>query len=44
MWAGEEDHELREGGIVFLPGSEIPAQLLAEAAELSGNVVLGPPR
>ncbi|MFH8492906.1 cupin domain-containing protein [Streptomyces coeruleorubidus] len=54
--AGEEEHELREGGIVFLPrriphgcriaseGFEIPAQLLAEAAELSGNVVLSPPR
>jgi hypothetical protein len=25
-------------------GFEIPAQLLAEAAELSGNVILGPPR
>ncbi|TRO57346.1 cupin domain-containing protein [Streptomyces sp. IB201691-2A2] len=86
VWADDEEHELREGGIVFLPrriphgyritsekadlllistpgglekmfrhagrdlreprpeGFEIPAQLLAEAAELSGNVVLGPPR
>ncbi|MET9914727.1 cupin domain-containing protein [Streptomyces sp. NPDC006476] len=86
VWADEEEHELREGGIVFLPrriphgyritsekadllfistpgglekmfrragrdlreprpeGFEIPAQLLAEAAELSGNVVLRPPR
>ncbi|MFD7057457.1 cupin domain-containing protein [Streptomyces mirabilis] len=85
-WADEEEHELLEGGIVFLPrriphgyritsekadlllistpgglekmfrhagrdlrqprpeGFEITAQLLAEAAELSGNVVLGPPR
>lgn len=86
VWAGEDEHELREGGIVFLPrriphgyritsekadlllistpgglekmfrhagrdlrdprprGFEISAQLLTEAAELSGNVVLGPPR
>ncbi|MEU2421149.1 cupin domain-containing protein [Streptomyces sp. NPDC007851] len=86
VWADEEEHELREGGIVFLPrrvphgyritsekadlllistpgglekmfrhagrdlreprpeGFEISPQLLAEAAELSGNVVLGPPR
>jgi len=86
VWADEEEHELLEGGIVFLPrriphgyritseradlllistpgglekmfrragrdlreprpeGFEIPAQLLAEAAELSGNVVLRPPR
>ncbi|MFI0453141.1 cupin domain-containing protein [Actinomadura sp. 6N118] len=84
VWAGEEEHELREGGIlprriphgyritsekadllfISTPGGlekmfrhagrdlreprpegfEIPAQLLAEAAELSGNVVLGPPR
>lgn len=83
-WAGEEEYELREGGIlprriphgyritsekadllfISTPGGlekmfrhagrdlreprpegfEIPAQLLAEAAELSGNVVLGPPR
>jgi mannose-6-phosphate isomerase-like protein (cupin superfamily) len=84
VWAGKEEHELREGGILprriphgyritseqadllFIStsgglekmlrhasrdlreprpeGIEIPAQLLAEAAELSGNVVLGPPR
>lgn len=86
VWAGDEEHELQEGGIVFLPRRiphgyritsekadllliatpgglermfrhagrdlreprpqdfEIPMQLLAEAAELSGNVVLGPPR
>lgn len=86
VWAGDEQHELREGGIVFLPrriphsyritsdkadlllittpgglekmfrhagrdlreprpeGFEIPQPLLTEAAELSGNVVLGPPR
>ena len=86
VWAGDEEHEVREGGIVFLPrriphsyritsekadllliatpgglekmfrhagrdlreprpeGFEIPTQLLVEAAELSGNVVLGPPR
>ncbi|MBK3639368.1 cupin domain-containing protein [Streptomyces sp. MBT33] len=86
VWAGDEEHELREGGIVFLPrriphgyritsekadlllistpgglekmfrhagrdlreprpeGFEISAQLLAEAADLSGNIVLGPPR
>ncbi|WP_329792370.1 cupin domain-containing protein [Lentzea sp. DG1S-22] len=86
VWAGDEEHELREGGIVFLPrrvphsyritseradlllistpgglekmfrhagrdlrtprpdGFEIPLSLLAEAAEISGNVVLGPPR
>ncbi|WP_439658372.1 cupin domain-containing protein [Lentzea sp. HUAS TT2] len=86
VWAGDEEHELREGGIVFLPrriphsyritseradlllistpgglekmfrhagrdlreprpdGFEIPQSLLAEAAEISGNVVLGPPR
>ncbi|MCG8922644.1 cupin domain-containing protein [Lentzea sp. CC55] len=86
VWAGDEEHELREGGIVFLPrrvphsyritseradlllistpgglekmfrhagrdlrtprpdGFEIPLPLLAEAAEISGNVVLGPPR
>lgn len=83
-WAGDEEYELREGGIlprriphgyritsekadllfISTPGGlekmfrhagrdlreprpegfEIPAQLLAEAAELSGNVVLGPPR
>ncbi|GGM06711.1 cupin [Streptomyces fumigatiscleroticus] len=84
--ADDQERELREGGIVFLPrrvpqgyritsekadlllistpgglekmfrhagrdlreprpeGFEIPAQLLAEAAEPSGNVVLGPPR
>jgi quercetin dioxygenase-like cupin family protein len=86
VWVGEEEHELREGGIAFLPrriphgyritsekadllliappgglekmfrhagrdlreprpeGFGIPAQLLVEAAELAGNVVLGPPR
>ncbi|MEV0222295.1 cupin domain-containing protein [Streptomyces sp. NPDC050704] len=84
VWAGEEEYELREGGIlprriphgyritskkadllfISTPGGlekmfrhagrdlreprpegfEISAQLLAEAAELSGNVVLGPPR
>jgi quercetin dioxygenase-like cupin family protein len=86
VWAGDEEHELREGGIVFLPrlvphgyrvtsekadlllianpgglekmfrhagrdlrdprpeGFEIPPRLLVEAAELAGNVVLGPPR
>lgn len=86
VWVGDEEHELREGGIVFLPrgiphgyritsekadlllmatpaglekmfrhagrdlreprpeGFEISMELLAEAAELSGNVVLGPPR
>ena len=86
VWAGDEEHELREGGIVFLPrriphsyritseradlllistpgglekmfrhagrdlreprpeGFAIPQSLLAEAAEISGNVVLGPPR
>ncbi|MFH8803948.1 cupin domain-containing protein [Streptomyces sp. NPDC017936] len=84
--AGDEEHELQEGGIVFLPrrvphgcritsekadlllisapggpqkmfrhtgrdlreprpeGFVIPAQLLTEAAELSGSVVLGPAR
>ncbi|ONI80431.1 cupin [Saccharothrix sp. ALI-22-I] len=86
VWVGDEQHELQEGGIVFLPrriphgyritsekadllliatpgglekmfrhagrdlreprpeGFEITRQLLAEAAELTGNVVLGPPR
>ncbi|MGY1652468.1 cupin domain-containing protein [Geodermatophilus sp. SYSU D01119] len=86
VWAGEERHELGEGGAVFLPrgiphgyritseradlllvatpggleamfrhagrdrsgprpdGFAIPPELLAEAAELGGNVVLGPPR
>lgn len=86
VWVGEEEHELREGGIVFLPrriphsyritsdkadllliatpgglekmfrhagrdlreprpeNFEISMRMLAEAAELSGNVVLGPPR
>lgn len=86
VWAGDERHELEEGGIVFLPrnvphgyritsdradllviatpggletmfrhagrdlstprpdGFEISGQVLAEAAELAGNVVLGPPR
>ncbi|MFE6338543.1 cupin domain-containing protein [Streptomyces sp. NPDC057798] len=86
VWAGEEEHELREGGIVYLPrnlphsyritseradllmiatpggiegmfrhagrdlttprpdGFEIPKFLMAEAAELHGAVVLGPPR
>ncbi|MEU2777627.1 cupin domain-containing protein [Streptomyces sp. NPDC007162] len=86
VWADGVEHELREGGIVFLPrriphgyritsekadlllistpgglekmfrhagrdlreprpeGFEISPHLLAEAAELSGNIVLGPPR
>lgn len=86
VWVGEEEHELREGGIVFLPrriphsyritsdkadllliatpgglekmfrhagrdlreprpeNFEISMRMLAEAAELAGNVVLGPPR
>ncbi|MFE6229361.1 MULTISPECIES: cupin domain-containing protein [unclassified Streptomyces] len=86
VWAGEEEHELREGGIVYLPrntphsyritseradllmiatpgGIEgmfrhagrdlstprpddftIPRSLLAEAADLYGGVILGPPR
>ncbi|MGW0607273.1 cupin domain-containing protein [Streptomyces sp. NPDC002644] len=86
VWAGEEEHELREGGIVYLPrniphsyritsaradllliatpggiegmfrhagrdlttprpdGFAIPETLLAEAADLYGGVVLGPPR
>ena len=86
VWAGDEQHELREGGVVFLPrriphsyritsekadlllittpgglekmfrhagrdlreprpeGLEIPQSLLAEAAEISGIVVLGTPR
>lgn len=86
VWSGEEESELREGGIVFLPrgiphsyritseradllmiatpggiegmfrhagrdlatprpdGFEISKSLLAEAAELYGGVVLGPPR
>ncbi|MER7564269.1 cupin [Streptomyces sp. NPDC048523] len=41
-------HHLREGGPPAHrdtpQGFEIPMQLLAEAAELSGDVVLGPPR
>ncbi|MET7737651.1 hypothetical protein ABZT02_41020 [Streptomyces sp. NPDC005402] len=36
--AGRDLRELRTRGF------EIPVQLLAEAAELSGNVVLAPPR
>jgi hypothetical protein len=86
VWAGDEEHELQGGGIVFLPrriphgcritsekadlllisapgglekmfrqagrdlceprpeGFVIHTQLLAEAAELSGSVVLGPAR
>lgn len=86
VWAGDEEHELGEGGIVYLPrniphsyritsdradllmiatpggiegmfrhagrdlrtprpeGFEIPPSLLAEASELYGNVILGPPR
>ncbi|MGV9453107.1 cupin domain-containing protein [Streptomyces sp. NPDC003635] len=86
VWAGEEEHHLREGGIVYLPrniphtyritskradllmiatpggiegmfrhagrdlttprpdGFTIPKALLAEAAELYGGVILGPPR
>jgi quercetin dioxygenase-like cupin family protein len=86
VWAGEERHELEEGGIIYLPrnlphgyritseragllviatpgglekmfrhagrdlttprpdGFEISRQLLAEAAELGGSIILGPPR
>ncbi|MFD3533694.1 cupin domain-containing protein [Streptomyces sp. NPDC058664] len=86
VWSGDEESELREGGIVYLPrnvphsyritsdradllmiatpggiegmfrhagrdlttprpdGFAIPKSLLAEAAELYGGVVLGPPR
>ncbi|NEA69013.1 cupin domain-containing protein [Streptomyces sp. SID12488] len=86
VWSGEEEHELSEGGIVYLPrnvphgyritsdradllmiatpggiegmfrhagrdlttprpdGFEIPKSLLAEASELYGGVILGPPR
>lgn len=86
VWAGDERHELAEGGVVYLPrgiphsyrvtseradllviatpggleqmfrhagrdittprpdGFEISPQLLAEAAELAGNLVIGPPR
>ena len=86
VWAGQEEHELREGGIIYLPrniphsyritsdradllmiatpggiegmfrhagrdfrtprseGFEIQKSLLAQAAELYGNVIVGPPR
>ncbi|MEV6208205.1 cupin domain-containing protein [Kitasatospora sp. NPDC051914] len=86
VWSGDEETELREGGIVYLPrnvphsyritsdradllmiatpggiegmfrhagrdlssprpeGFRIPTSLLAEASELYGGVILGPPR
>ncbi|WP_229068625.1 cupin domain-containing protein [Actinoplanes sp. DH11] len=86
VWAGDQRHELEEGGIVYLPrniphgyritseradllvmatpgglekmfrhagrdlttvrpdGFEISRELLAEAVEIGGTVVLGPPR
>jgi hypothetical protein len=49
VWVGDEQHEMfrHAGRDLREPrplGFEITRQLLADAAELTGNVVLGPPR